>query len=196
MNKIFGILITIVLLFLLNPIFTRCNNQKNKEKRNAKELALIEIWGKNTVDFFNTMNTDKLVYRNYQYRINKFIIVSAKNLQLNETNDTEIFKNHPALKKYHTKNINDANVIIWLKPVINNNNIQATYSDGSKAIRMQVDVCLVNKSDMTVFRNVLLDCIGEPLKSVERRQGSAPRNYYFGKYPYDTIGEIILESTN
>lgn len=152
---------------------------------------LIATWGEETINFKNTVDFDNLKYRKDNYKIEKFIMLhSDENGKLYLT-DISINESLIPVKKFYTKKISEANVIVLLKTIKGINNETVKYRDGSTATRGEVEVSLIKKDDMTVFYKERIDFIGDAPNEIRLRTNEPPKHFQFGIIPFDVVERII-----
>lgn len=166
-----------------------------KEKR-EKEERLIKHWSKSTVDFFKEFNCKSLKYTENKIPINKFFFIESYSndycyLKFEYYPDID-FAKYKSFENYYTKNIDDANVIIWIYEEKTKKS-EGTYTNMTKAYRNRSVINYIDKNSKTIYKKEYFDYLGEPPKEIKRKSGSYGGNEEFGKKP---IKNILISVSN
>lgn len=144
------------ILFLIIGIFFfiifDCSGDRERENK------LKKFWGQKTTGFFENFDCNQLTYNPKKIEFEKFFILS-NDCKLIGENDWEFnvkrFLFTEELGYSITKNIEDADVIIWIQK-LENGEKYGNYSNGASAIRLNYEVNLINKKTKNIFKRNLL----------------------------------------
>ncbi len=185
-NFNFGGIIIIVILVLLYQAYDKLYSEPKRKREQEKEF--VDYWTKPTIDFFKKFNCSNLTYNEKDIAIKKFIVVetySDNTCDLSIDYDFIPFDELKFFQNYYTRNINDANVIIWI--YTEKGNTEGLYTNLAKAIRYRSVVNYIDKATKTIYKKEKIDYLGEPPKEITRRGRSTGGSEYFGEKPKNDI---------
>ena len=180
-----GILIIIALIVLYNLYDVYYAEPKQKKE---EEKELVDYWSKPTINFFKNFNCSNLTSDEKDISIKKFIVVetySSKTCDLSIDYNFINFDNLKFFENYYTRNINDANVIIWI--YMEEGNEEGSYTNFAKAIRYRSVINYIDKKSKTIYKKEKLDYLGEPPKEIRTKKGNFGGRQYFGEKPKKEI---------
>ena len=188
-NESFYQVISIVIIVLIAIGYNLIdeNYWKPKEEQQQKQ-ELIDYWTKPTINFFSKFNCKGIKQNLRKVNIDKFVVVetfSNETCELNLDSDNIEFENYSYFEKYYTRNINLANVIIWI--YVEEGDESGTYTNRSKAIRWRSVINYIDKKTKTIFKIEKIDYEGNPPEQITRGKGSFGSKEYFGIKPYEQI---------
>uniref|UniRef100_UPI00404A98DB hypothetical protein n=1 Tax=Flavobacterium sp. TaxID=239 RepID=UPI00404A98DB len=162
------------------------------EEKEKKEL--IEKWTKPTVDFFSNFNCSDFKPNNNVHKIEKFFVIESHldhPCQISKYSKTdEIFSNANYINKFYTKNISEANTIIWIQSI--GGSSEGNYTDSSPAKRLIAVINFIDKETKTIYKKEKKEFSGNPRNEITRsNRDKKGTNVYFGEMPYDEIFAII-----
>ena len=159
---------------------------EEKERLINEKNQLTKLWSKPTIKFFQNFNCTNLLYQEKEIKINKFLVVESyrnEKCNLSLESDLEIEKLE-YFEKYYTRNIDSANVIIWI--VDEPGNEEGNYTNFTKAIRLRTIINYIEKSTNTIYKKEIINYSGSAPKKIERLQGGRHPEY-FGSKQYEKI---------
>ncbi|MBU2947027.1 hypothetical protein [Zobellia uliginosa] len=155
----------------------------------------IDFWGESTVKYFGTFDCENLNHTEIQTDIEVFFVLFSGKDDKCEINDYIIkdFEQSSKVSPYYSRDIDKANVIVWLDIV--SGNVEGKYSNGASAIRNQVELKLIDKHSKAVFRTEIFDAVGSARDEIKRKGGDK-RPEHFGRIPYFDIIEFLHSEIN
>jgi len=161
-------------------------------KQDAKELQeQIEFWGKSSVEYFNSFECDNLDQTDLKTDIDYFFVLFSDRGEKCKINSYIIqnFEKNTLINNYYTRDIDKANVIVWLEiiPGI----MEGEYTNGASAIRNQVELKLIDKESKAIYWTEKFNALGDAREEIKRKGGDK-RPEYFGRVPYDDIIHFLI----
>jgi hypothetical protein len=189
-----AIILGIIGIWAIYDHFVTTPREKEKEKK-----ELIEKWTKPTVDFFSNFDCSDFTTNNNIHIIEKFFVIESHlnhPCEISKYSKTdEIFSNANYINKFYTKNISEANTIIWIKSV--GGNSEVNYTDGSPAKRLIAEINFIDKETKIIYKTERAEFSGNPRNQITRSsRDTKGTNVYFGDKPYDEIFDIIKTELN
>ncbi len=185
-NFNFGGILIIIALIVLYQFYEE--NYAEPKRKKEEEQELVDYWSKPTINFFKNFNCSNLTYNEKEISIKKFIVVetySSKTCDLSIDYNFINFDNLKFFENYYTRNINDANVIIWI--YMEEGNEEGSYTNSAKAVRYRSVINYIDKKSKTIYKKEKFDYLGEPPKEISRKKGSFGGREYFGEKPEKEI---------
>ncbi|WP_299064299.1 hypothetical protein [uncultured Polaribacter sp.] len=179
--------IILLIIGILFFIIFDCSGERKRENK------LTEFWGQKTSEFFKNIDCNKLTYNPKKIEFDKIFILgnSCKLIQESYYNlNVKQFSVTEGIGNSITKNIEEAEVIIWIKR-LENGKKYGNYTNGASAIRLNYEVNLINKKTKNIFKKSTFEGLGTPPKEIKRKLGNnSPQ--YFGSIPYQQITDFIF----
>jgi len=189
-----GIILILIIVVGMNVYNYFIKPFKEKQEQRNIEYAKqedIKIWSKPTIEFVDNFNCSEYLFKENNVKIEKFIVIDS----YNESNDEKYcnvslntdlkIENYENFVNSYTRNVNEANVIIWI--VQKTGKAEGTYENHTEAHRYFCEINFIEKVSKTIFKKEIINFIGDPPKSIDRKQGSIGGLEFFGEKPYKRI---------
>lgn len=190
-NKRIGCRDSIFLIVVVVFVFAFFKNEFiNKPNKKIKEnQEFINKWTQSNINFFKNFKCENLQYSPKTIKINNFysfLSLKDSNCDINDFNPFTTMN----LDEYKVEEIKNTNVLIWIKEFAGNQ--EGRYEDGSKAIRLNVEINFIEVKTNIIFKKIVIKCAGKPLPEIRKKGYTSPsKNYYFGTIPYEEISNTI-----
>lgn len=191
----YGGKVIILLLFGLGFLYHIFISSPKKKAKQEQEI--IDVWGSNTANYFKNFTCVGLSYYEKEHYVDKFIVVES-----DVDKDCELKKYSPFEEKTmkidfdkfskYTKNIDEANTIIWIKTKLGE--VEAKYGREKEGIRLISEINFIDKQTKSIYKKVDVKHKGRVPEEVLIKRSNAGKPVYIGNRDRETIENIIWQS--